>query len=149
MKNRPSDSQKRLDDILNSIHRIENYTELETGESFMENQIANEAVLYNFSIIGEAIIYIEKDILDKYDYPWYKARSFRNLIVYEYFNIKLEAVWDIIKKDLPELKAVIKTILENEFQFLILCLLTHMLIYISKNITKTGKRLCTALWMQE
>jgi len=26
------------------------------------------------------------------------------MISYEYFSIKLEAVWDVIAKDLPELK---------------------------------------------
>ena len=28
----------------------------------------------------------------EYEYPWYKVRSFRNMIALEYFNIKLAAV---------------------------------------------------------
>jgi uncharacterized protein with HEPN domain len=67
--------------------------------------------LFQFSVIGEAIIHIESSILDKYDYPWHKVRSFRNLISHEYFNIKLEAVWELIIADLPELKQVIKNML--------------------------------------
>ena len=56
-----------------------------------------------------------KTQLDKYIYPWYKVKSFRNMIAHEYFNIKLPAVWHIIEKDLQELKGVIQTILNNEF----------------------------------
>lgn len=37
-----------------------------------------------------------------------KVKSFRNMIAHEYFNIKLSAVWLIIKTDLPALNEVIK-----------------------------------------
>jgi uncharacterized protein with HEPN domain len=37
------------------------------------------------------------------------------MISYEYFSIKLEAVWDVIAKDLPELEIIIRIILEQEF----------------------------------
>ena len=66
-------------------------------------------------MIGEAIIHVEDEKLDKYDYPWHKVRSFRNIIAHKYFNIKLAAVWAIIQNDLPELKKVVEQILENEF----------------------------------
>lgn len=84
-------------------------------KQFCENDILNNAVLLQFIIIGESITNVEKEILDKYDYAWYKVRSFRNMIAHEYFNIKLTAVWEIIQKDLPQLKSVIKTILIEEF----------------------------------
>jgi len=77
----------------------------------VNNEILSSAVLFQFSVIGEAIIHIESSILDKYDYPWHKVRSFRNLISHEYFNIELEAVWEIIIADLSELKQVIKNML--------------------------------------
>ncbi len=44
-----------------------------------------------------------------------KVKSIRNLISHEYFNIKMEAVRQIIQTDLPELKNVIQSILKNEF----------------------------------
>ncbi|RLD41691.1 MAG: hypothetical protein DRI89_09165 [Bacteroidetes bacterium] len=34
---------------------------------------------------------------------------------HEYFNIKLEAVWDIVVNDLPELKEIVNLILVNGF----------------------------------
>lgn len=41
--------------------------------------------------------------------PW------RNLILHEYFDVKFEAVWEIVVNDLPKLRQIINTILMKEF----------------------------------
>lgn len=115
MKNRHLDSQQRLQHIEEAINKILFFTGNVNSETFISNELVHYAVLFQFSVIGEAIIYIEADILAKYSYPWHRARAFRNLIAHEYFNIKLIAVWEIIQTDLPNLKATIQDILENEF----------------------------------
>lgn len=115
MKDSHIESLKRLEDIEQAITDIEKYVLNENINSFCEKDILHNAVLLKFIIIGEAINHVENDKLDKYDYPWYKVRSFRNMIAHEYFNIKLAAVWRIIIVDLPKLKGVIQTILKNEF----------------------------------
>ena len=116
MKDNNLESLKRLQHIEHAIETIQNYMKTATKESFCENSLLHDAVLFQFSVIGEAIIHVENEKLDKYDYPWYKVRSFRNLISHEYFIIKLTAVWQIIKSDLPALKHTIKLIIKNEFQ---------------------------------
>lgn len=115
MKDSHQESKKRLEHILKAIDDLESFVQNESLESFCKNTILNNAVLYNFTIIGEALIHVESDKLANYDYPWYKVRSFRNMIAHEYFNIKLSAVWKIIQNDLPELKIAIQTILKQEF----------------------------------
>ncbi len=115
MKDPHKESQERLQHIEKSIAEIENYVNGESNNSFCNKNILHDAVLLQFIFIGEAIIHVENIILDKHDYPWYKVRSFRNMIAREYFNIKLSAVWQIIINDLPKLKTVIKTILKKEF----------------------------------
>jgi len=115
MKDRHIESQKSLEHIEESISEIEKFVEDIDFKIFCENDMLNNAVLLKFIIIGEAIIHVEKEKLDKYDYAWYKVRSFRNMIAHEYFNIKLSAVWEIIQRDLPELKITVQTILEKEF----------------------------------
>lgn len=45
-----------------------------------------------------------------------KFVKFRNMIAHEYFNIKLSAVWLVIKNDLANLKTTVQTILLNEFE---------------------------------
>lgn len=115
MKDKLHESTRRLEHILEAIECIQRFSENENQDSFTGNEILNNAVLLQFIIIGEAINHIQNYILEKHDYPWYKIRSFRNLIAHEYFNIKLTAVWEVIQRDLPALKAKIQEILENEF----------------------------------
>ncbi|TVP53391.1 MAG: DUF86 domain-containing protein [Mongoliibacter sp.] len=115
MKDSYIDSQKRLEQILKAISEIEKYVLDEDGKSFCDNGLVQDAVLMQFIVIGESINFVESEKLLKYDYPWYKVKSFRNMIAHEYFNIKMRAVWEIIQKDLPKLKSTITIILESEF----------------------------------
>ena len=115
MKDKHIESLKRLQHIEKAIDDIFKYITPEDADSFSKNEILHNAVLFQFSVIGEAIVHVETEKLEKYDYPWYKVRAFRNMIAHEYFNIKMIAVWEIIQKDLPELKKVVKQILKNEF----------------------------------
>ena len=116
MKDSHVESRQRLQHIEQAIADIEKFTKGESLKTFCEKDMLHDAVMMQFIIIGEAIINVENEKLDKYDYPWYKVKSFRNMIAHEYFNIKLPAVWLIIENDLKELKEVIKTILKNEFK---------------------------------
>ena len=115
MKNQKVDSYERLAHIQKAINMIEVFIRDTNKEAFLNDQLVTSAVLFQFSVIGEALIHVEEDLLSKYEYPWHKVRAFRNLISHVYFQIKLEAVWNIIVKDLPELKQLIETILKNEF----------------------------------
>ena len=115
MKDPHEESWQRLLHIEKSIETIVQYVKGETSDTFCNKALLHDAVLLQFVIIGEAIIHVENELLNKYDYPWYKVRSFRNMIAYEYFNIKLKAVWLIVETDIPQLKILIKSILEKEF----------------------------------
>jgi len=108
------DSLNRLQHISKAIELINKYVSNETLETFCADDMIHNAVLFQFSIIGEAINFVASDLLDQYDYPWYKVRSFRNLIAHEYFNIKMEAVWQIIQTDLVKLQIIIQSIIEKE-----------------------------------
>ncbi|MEO6722879.1 MAG: HepT-like ribonuclease domain-containing protein [Ferruginibacter sp.] len=115
MRDPNEENFERLQHIAKAISDIQKYVLGETSASFCENDILHDAVLLQFIIIGEAITHVENEILEKYDYPWYKVRSFRNMIAHEYFNIKLVAVWEIIANHLPALKAMVDKIIEEKF----------------------------------
>ena len=115
MKDSRKESFERLTHIQKAVNEIETFTRKASKNDFLDNHLLTSAVLFQFSVIGEAVIYINSELLDKYEYPWYKVRAFRNLISHEYSNIKMEAVWDIIVNDLSKLKQVIETILKKEF----------------------------------
>ncbi len=115
MKDNKKDSYERLNHIQKAISEIETFTHNIKKNEFIKNPLLTSAVLFQFSVVGEAVVHIDNHFLEKYEYPWYKVRAFRNLISHEYFQIKLDAVWDIIINDLPELKRVIDRILDDEF----------------------------------
>jgi uncharacterized protein with HEPN domain len=115
MKDREEGNQERLIHMQKTMGEIEDFTRNVKQHDFINDAILSSAVLFQFSVIGEAVVHIESSLLEKYKYPWYRVRAFRNLISHEYFNIKLEAVWDIVVNDLPDLKHIVNTILHNEF----------------------------------
>jgi len=112
-RNKDLENKNKLEHIKQAIESIEYYVSNQNENSFCSNNLVHDAVLFQFTVIGEAINHVDKDILDKYNYSWFKVRAFRNLIAHEYFNIKLEAVWYIIEKDLPELKAIINDMIKS------------------------------------
>ncbi len=115
MNDNIKESYERLSHIQKAVNEIETFTRNVSIEAFLNDNLLSSAVLYQFSVIGEAVIHVETSLLDKYEYPWHQVRTFRNLISHEYFHIKLDAVWDIIINDLSGLKQIIETILKNEF----------------------------------
>lgn len=116
MKNdKQLDNQLRLEHIQQAIEVIETCMKGATLESFYSDKMLIHAVLFNFTVMGEAIVHVDSDLLEKYKYPWHRVRAFRNFIAHEYFNIKLDIVWKIIDIDLPEVKVVINEILSREF----------------------------------
>ena len=117
MKDSHEESYYRLLHIQEAIVTIEKFSTGETLQSFCENEMLNNAIMMQFIIIGEAIVHVETEKLDKYDFPWYKVKSFRNMIAHEYFNIKLPAVWLIIESNLQPLKDMVQSILDNEFKY--------------------------------
>ena len=107
MKNLAPSSKERIEHILLAINKIQQYTADHTLESFLKDTKTIEACLFNYTIIGEASLLIDKTVLDKIDYPWYKVKSFRNFILHEYHAIKMDVIWDTTNVVIPELKLVI------------------------------------------
>ncbi len=108
MKNSSISNKERLVHILEAINLIEEFTNNLTKQSFLNDKIIQSAVLFQFSIIGEAIVQIDSGVLEKYDYPWHYVRSFRNFILHEYHAIEIWVVWETIIYNLPEIKHRVK-----------------------------------------
>jgi uncharacterized protein with HEPN domain len=45
--------------------------------------------------------------------PWAKVVGMRNRIVHAYFDVDLTIVWEVIQRDLPDLKAQVHFILQT------------------------------------
>ena len=109
-------NKERLQHILEAISKIEDFLKDDSKESFLNNAVLQNATLFQFAIIGEAVVRIDRDVLDKYHYPWHNVRAFRNFILHEYHAIEIWIIWETAQNDLPKLTQIVETILINEFQ---------------------------------
>lgn len=94
-----------LDDILESIGKIEKYTEKVSEEEFYKNDQLQDSILRRLEVIGEAVNNIPKEFRDKYSkIPWRKISGIRNVLIHEYFGVNMKRVWKVIVEDISKLK---------------------------------------------
>jgi hypothetical protein len=104
-----------LNDIRQAIDRIEQYIKNLSFDAFSNDQKSVDAVVRNLEIIGEAASRLPDEFKEKYsEIEWYKVVGLRHRIVHEYFGIDLEIIWQILQKDLPELKSKHMQIMSDE-----------------------------------
>lgn len=87
-----SSHKERVNHIYNAIGLIQSFVEEQTEGDFCLDIKGQNAVLYQFLIIGEAIRHVDNSILEKYSYPWHIPQFFRNFIPHEYHKIKLPSL---------------------------------------------------------
>lgn len=106
-----------LEDILVSIHKIQNYAGSDSLDSLFKNEMKIDAIVRNFEIIGQASKNIPQEIKDGYPFiEWKKIASFRDILAHEYFGVDYDIMWDIIENKLPDLLRDIKGIIDGEHQ---------------------------------
>jgi uncharacterized protein with HEPN domain len=100
-----------IEDIRNSIERIESYTEDMDFDGFVEDPKTIDAVIRNLSIIGEAVRNLPEQLKSEYPgIPWKEIVGMRNKVVHEYFGVDEEILWETAKKDLADFKKQIAKI---------------------------------------
>lgn len=98
----PRDWNFRVQDILDAIAAVQNYTAGMTLEAFIQDRRTVDAVVRNFIVIGEAVVHIPDEICARNPaIPWADMRAMRNFVVHEYFGISERVLWDTIQEDLP------------------------------------------------
>ncbi len=103
--------QLRIDDILESIQHILDYTEGMDFSTWSGDQKTIDAVVRNFEIIGEAASHIPPEIQSRFpDIPWTQMKGIRNILAHEYFGVDKEVIWETIQNDLPALQEKIRNL---------------------------------------
>ena len=100
-----------VEDIWESIEKIERYIKGMSLENFQSDEKTTDAVVRNLEVIGEAAGRLPEDFIKRHsEIEWVKITGLRNRIVHEYFDVDLQIIWQILKKDLPTFKASLKNI---------------------------------------
>jgi len=94
-----------INHILGSIDAIEDFSNNLSKEELFSNRLKQSAIVREIEIIGEAVKNISDSVKRKYNkIQWNEISGTRDKIIYHYFGVDLNIIWDIIKKDIPELK---------------------------------------------
>ena len=108
------DDKVYLVDILENIELIEKFVGNKTKSQLSKDIKTIYGILRALEIIGEAAKRVSQNIKKKYpEIPWREMAGTRDKLIHHYFGIDFDIIWDIAKKDLPDLKEKIKKILKE------------------------------------
>ena len=103
-----------IEDVLDAMNKAEILLEGVTFEQFEADFRTNFAVVRALEIVGEATKRLPDSLRQQYpDIPWRGMAGMRDRIIHAYDTVDLEIVWDVVKKDIPEIKPRIQKILSD------------------------------------
>lgn len=110
----PRDYNVYLEDILEAIRKIRDYTSGLSCKDLESNEQVFDAVNRNLEIVGEAVKNIPEDIRSRQpDVEWKKIAGLRDILIHQYFGIDTEIIWDIVQNKIPVLEQQIRKIIDE------------------------------------
>jgi uncharacterized protein with HEPN domain len=108
----PKDYKLFLEDLLEAIRKIRDYTCGLSLQTFTTDTRTFDAVIRNLEIIGEAAKQIPEDIrLRRPEVEWKRVGRLRDILIHQYFGVDVQIVWAIVQNKLAPLEQAIKALL--------------------------------------
>lgn len=103
-----------VEDILDAMNKAVSLLEGVSYSQFEADFRINFAIVRALEIIGEAAKRLPDELRQGYpDIPWKGMAGMRDRIIHGYDNVDLQIVWDVVIRDIPEIKPKIETILAD------------------------------------
>lgn len=102
-------------DMLRAAGAITRFMNGRTQQSFLDDDFLQSAVLYQFTVLGEACRRVSAQFRTANpSVDWIGMTGFRNRIVHNYDDVDLDVVWEIARTDLPALIHALDAIVPKE-----------------------------------
>ena len=106
------DDRVYLIHIHECIERIERYTQ-GGEEAFLTDTRTQDAVLRNLHTLSESTQRLSQALKTSHpEVDWRGIAGFRNILVHDYLGVNLALVWEMVERDLQDLKAKIQDIMQ-------------------------------------
>jgi len=103
-----------VEDILDAMEKAEILLQGVAYDQFEADFRINFAVVRALEIIGEATKWLPMDLRQQYpEIPWRGMAGMRDRIIHGYDIVDLQVVWDVVKRDVPQIKPRIQQILTD------------------------------------
>jgi uncharacterized protein with HEPN domain len=91
--------------IRDAIERIEQYAS-HGHEAFLKELHWQDGIVRQLEIVGEAAKHLSVEFRKTQpQVPWRRIAGLRDVLIHDYMGVDLEAVWDIVRNRVPELKS--------------------------------------------
>ena len=103
-----------IEDMLDAMDKAEMAVQEVDYDRFADDFMINFVVVRALEIVGEAAKRLPMAFRDQYpDIPWKKMAGMRDRIIHGYDKVNLEIVWQVIQKDVPQVKPLLQQILTD------------------------------------
>jgi len=100
-----------IDHILDCIRKINDFSNGLSLKEFRKNEMAQDAIIRNIEIIGEASKKISIETKETYNnIPWKEIAGMRDKLIHDYLGVDVNVVWKTVREDIPALKRLISGI---------------------------------------
>jgi len=102
-------------DMLLAARKVLQFTRSTTWKQFERDEVLQHAVMRLIQITGEAARHVSPEFTGQHpEIPWRGIIGMRHRLVHNYVDIDPVRVWEVVRKDIPELIALLEPLVPPE-----------------------------------